>query len=261
MTDLPIYRIDAFADRPFAGNPACVVPLEAPLPDATMQAIAAENNAPATAFFHPAGDAHAIRWFSPATELPLCGHGTLASGFVLLTLREKTRDKAVFVTKSGARLEVTRDGDGLAMTLPAQAPAPCPTPDGLAAALGAAPRETLAASYYLAVFDSADEVIAVDPDFAALRRLGRGTIVTAPGRDGVDCVSRMLVPAAGIDEDAATGSAHAILTPYWTARLGKKRLVARQASRRGATLHCCLAGDRVMLSGRAVLTLEGRITV
>jgi PhzF family phenazine biosynthesis protein len=258
---LPIWRIDAFTDRAFAGNPAAVIRLTEPLPEAAMQAIAAENNMPATAFFRAVGEGFAIRWFSSAVELPLCGHGTLAAGFVILRLLEPARERAVFSTHSGARLEVTRADDSIAMSLPAARPEPCPPPPGLAEALGAVPRDTLAANYYLAVFDDAETVAALSPDFAALRRLGRGTVVTAPGRDGIDFVSRMLVPAKGIDEDAATGSSHCLLAPYWAARLGKTRLRARQLSPRGAAMGCELAQDRVILTGQAVLTLAGKITV
>jgi PhzF family phenazine biosynthesis protein len=261
MTRLPIYQVDAFTDRLFAGNPAAVVPLEDWLPEATMLAIAAENNLPATAFFRREGDSYAIRWFTPAAELPLCGHGTLASAYVILNRLEPAAGRTEFRTKSGALLVVAREGDALAMTLPSDPAAPCPAPAGLAEALGAAPRATLAAQRILAVFDDAATVIHLAPDFAALRRLGRGVIVTAPGGGEYDCVSRVLNPAPGLDEDAVTGSAHGTIVPYWAERLGKTRLKARQASPRGGALDCTLDGDRVTLAGQARLYLEGMITV
>ena len=172
MTRLPIYQVDAFTDRLFAGNPAAVVPLEDWLPEATMQAIAAENNLPATAFFRREGEGYAIRWFTPAAELPLCGHGTLGSAYVILNRLEPAAPRAEFRTKSGALLVVAREGDALAMTLPSDPAKPFPAPAGLAEALGATPRATFAAQRILAVFDDAATVIRLAPDFAALRRLG-----------------------------------------------------------------------------------------
>jgi PhzF family phenazine biosynthesis protein len=260
MTRLPIYQVDAFTDHLFGGNPAGVVLLREWLPEPTMQAIAAENNVPATAFVHKGPEGYALRWFTPSRELPLCGHGTLASAHIVLNRLEPSLDKIVFRTPAGL-LTVTRHGKELAMELPAKPAAACAVPPGLAAALGTAPRAVLASTNYLAVFDDCDDIVGMAPDFAALRQLDRGVIVTAPGRDGIDCVSRYFAPTLGIDEDPVTGSAHCILVPYWAERLGKTRLRARQASSRGGLLSCEMRGASVVLAGHATLYLEGTITV
>jgi predicted PhzF superfamily epimerase YddE/YHI9 len=261
MTRLPIYQIDAFTDHLFRGNPAAVIPLTEWLPEATMRAISTENNMPATAFFCRDGDAYGIRWFTPEAELPLCGHGTLASGYVVLRLLEPSLPHVTFRTRSGTELGIVRDGEALAMSLPSDPAASCEMPVGLVEALGAAPRATLAAQRTLAVFDDPRDVIGLAPNFAALRRLGRGVIVTAPGDKGYDCVSRVFVPAPGIDEDAVTGSAHCTIVPYWIGRLGKPKLKAHQASPRDGELACSLHGERVTLAGHARLYLEGTISI
>lgn len=252
------YQIDAFASRPFTGNPAAVCPLEAWLDDALLQAIAEENNLSETAFFVPAGDGFELRWFTPATEIDLCGHATLASAHVLFELLGYGEAQVVFSTRSG-QLTVCRDADRLAMDFPALPPRPCTTPPALLAGLGETPVETLAADDYIAVFDSAETVRALTPDFSCFRRLDRrGVIVTAPG-DDVDFVSRFFAPKLGVPEDPVTGSAHCELTPYWAARLGRETLAARQVSRRGGELTCRLQGERVILSGRAVTFMCGEI--
>jgi len=257
---LPIYQVDAFASAVFKGNPAAVCPLDAWLPDATMQAIAAENNLAETAFFVPEGEDYGLRWFTPAIEVDLCGHATLASAHVIFDRLKPGRDVVSFSTRSGV-LTVTRAGDRLALDFPAQPPAPCTPPDDLGAALGGAPLEILGSVDYMAVFGSAAEVRALAPDFRRLARLDRrGVIATAPGSD-CDFVSRFFAPRAGIDEDPVTGSAHCALIPYWARRLGKDRLFARQISARGGELDCALRGDRVTIAGRAVLYLEGTIRV
>ena len=259
---LPLYQIDAFADRPFTGNPAAVCPLDAWLPDNLMQAIAAENNLSETAFFVPEGEGYALRWFTPTTEVDLCGHATLAAAHVIFRFLAPLLRTVRFRTGKAGTLSVTREGDLLALYFPAPPPTPCPEPEGLAAALGRAPAAMLAARYDLAVYDMPEEVAALAPDFAALARFDRpALIVTAPGRGEYDFVSRVFAPAFGIDEDPATGAAHCTLIPYWAARLGRTRLLARQVSRRGGTLHCDLRGERVTIAGRAVLYLEGRIEV
>jgi PhzF family phenazine biosynthesis protein len=260
---IPIYQVDAFTDRRFAGNPAAVCPLEAWLPDATLQAIAAENNLSETAFFVPADGGYELRWFTPRTEVDLCGHATLATGHVIFRFLEPELRQVTFRTRRAGVLAVSRQGDGLAMDFPARPAERVATPAGLAAALGAEPAEVLALSRdYLAVFDGAEQVEALRPDFAALSRLDRfAVIVTAPGDGGADFVSRFFAPALGIDEDPVTGSAHCTLAPYWAGRLGKRRLRARQVSARGGDLDCELKGDRVVLAGQAALYLEGWITV
>jgi PhzF family phenazine biosynthesis protein len=256
---IPIYQIDAFADRPFAGNPAAVCPLDAWLPDVVLQAIALENNLSETAFLVPlAGGGYHLRWFTPTVEVPLCGHATLASAHLLLNRLGAAGDSVAFETRSG-RLEVRRDGGRLAMDLPADPPRPVAAPEGLAAALGTAPREVLKGRYWLARLSDEAAVRICRPDIGAVTRLDPGNlIVTAPGKD-VDFVSRFFAPAAGVPEDPVTGSAHCLLTPYWAARLGKTRLTARQLSARGGDLVCELKGERVVLSGACAFYMEGRI--
>jgi PhzF family phenazine biosynthesis protein len=257
-TTIPLYQLDAFADRPFAGNPAAVCPLDAWPPDDRMQAIAAENNLSETAFFvrRPDGD-YDLRWFTPAIEVDLCGHATLASAHVVLNRLTPDARSVTFHTRSGP-LTVARDGDRLVMDFPAQPPAPGAVP-GLAEALGAAPAEVQVGRYAVAVFDDAAAVAALEPDFRAIARLDPPFVVaTAPG-DDCDFVSRFFAPSAGVDEDPVTGSAHCILIPFWAERLGKAALFARQISRRGGALWCRHDGDRVTMAGHCAPYLEGRI--
>lgn len=263
MMQLPIYQVDAFTDRLFGGNPAAVVPLTEWLPDGTMQAIAAENNLAETAFFVSEGDGYALRWFTPAVEVDLCGHATLASAYVITRFLDPARDRVRFRTLQAGTLVVERRGEELAMDFPAWPSTPAETPAALAAALGREPSHCRAGKRdFMAVFDSEEDVAGLQPDLAAIARLCPfALIVTAPGRHGVDFVSRFFAPSAGIDEDPVTGSAHCALTPYWAERLGKTQLKARQLSPRGGDLTCELRGDRVTIAGRAVLYLEGRITV
>jgi PhzF family phenazine biosynthesis protein len=260
---LPLYQVDAFVTgEPFSGNPAAVCPLETWLPDAVMQAIAAENNLSETAFFVPEGGAYRLRWFTPTTEVELCGHATLASAFVIFRFLAPERSTVRFCTEKAGRLAVARDGELLTLDFPVWPPAPCRPPAALAQALGHAPVGVLEARSTLAVYDDAEDVRGLAPDFAALARLAKGgVIVTAPGRGETDFVSRYFAPAAGIDEDPVTGSAHCTLVPYWAARLGKSRLRARQISRRGGALCCELRGERVAIAGRARLYLEGTIEI
>jgi PhzF family phenazine biosynthesis protein len=260
---LPLYQIDAFADRLFAGNPAAVVPLEEWLPVPVMQAIAAENNLAETAFFVRQGEAYGLRWFTPTVEVELCGHATLASAYVIFRFLEPGRARVDFDTLKSGRLGVSRDGDVLALDFPALPSEPCALPPDLPAALGGTPVELHRDRHrLLAIFQRAEEVAALKPDFAALVRQGQGSLIaSAPGKDGVDFVSRYFAPAYGIDEDPVTGSAHCVLTPYWSRRLGKQRLEARQISRRGGALSCTLQGSRVAIAGRCVLYLDGWITV
>ncbi|AQR74390.1 PhzF family phenazine biosynthesis protein [Sphingomonas sp. LM7] len=261
---LPFAQIDAFADRPFTGNPAAVIPLDAWLDDAVLQAIAEENNVSETAFIVPDDSGEAdfeLRWFTPAVEVALCGHATLASGHYVLG-REQDRDLVRFRTRKSRVLEVARHGEGYLMALPGYAPEPQPLP-GLLDALGVAQGETLRhpRGYDLTVLDSAEAVLALAPDFRALAALGDTlNIVTAPGID-TDVISRVFAPAAGIDEDPVTGSAHAVLVPYWAARLGRKHFTAFQASRRGGHVGCELDGDRVILGGKCVTVIEGEFSL
>lgn len=259
---LAIYQVDAFTDKLFAGNPAAVCPLEAWLPEATMQSIAAENNLAETAFFVPKDGDYALRWFTPTVEVDLCGHATLASAHVVFSFLDPKRETVSFRTVKAGTLHVTRRGDMLEMDFPSRPAVAAKPPPSLLAALGGKPSAVLRARDLLVVYDSAAEVAALKPDFAALGKEDCWAVIaTAPGENGVDFVSRFFAPAQGIDEDPATGSSHCTLTPYWAQRLGKTALEARQLSRRGAALRCTLQGDRVKIAGRAVLYLEGKILV
>lgn len=261
---IPIYQVDAFADEPFSGNPAAVCPLESWLPDERMQAIAAENNLSETAFFVAEGEAYALRWFTPGSEVDLCGHATLAAAHVIFEFLAPSRAKVEFRTKSGL-LTVERAGELLALDFPAQPARACQVPDGLLPALGREPGEVLANDRdYLVVFGSESCVRALEPDFRALAQLDRMAVcVTAPGemRDGPDFVSRFFAPGVGIDEDPVTGSAHCMLVPYWSERLQKTKLDARQVSARGGRLVCEARGDRVRIAGKARTYLEGTILI
>lgn len=260
---LAMYIIDAFAERPLAGNPAAVCPLDAWLPEATMQAIAAEMNLAETVFFapEPAGDAYAIRWFTPTREVDLIGHATLAAGHLVLT-RMRPAATSVRFTSKGDDLVVTRDGVALTLEMPALRPHSIEAPPALAAALGRAPEQVLAAKHYLCIYDAAEAVRALRPDMAALTALDLpAVIVTAPGSGGFDFVSRFFAPANGVPEDAVSGVAHLCLAPYWSERLGKARLVGHQLSQRGGIVRCEDFGARVRLGGSAVVFLEGTIAV
>lgn len=260
---LPLYQIDAFVtERPFSGNPAAVCPIDEWLSADLMQAVAAENNLSETAFFVPEGEGYRLRWFTPTTEVDLCGHATLASAFVVFSrLRPQARSVA-FRTEKAGTLTVSRDGDLLALDFPARPPEPCAMSEEVIAALGRRPIELLAARDYLAVYDNADEIAGLRPDLTAVAALDRfAVIVTAQGRGGIHFVSRFFAPAHGVPEDPVTGSAHCTLIPYWADRLGTARLKARQLSARGGALSCEIRGDRVSIAGRAVSHLEGTITL
>jgi PhzF family phenazine biosynthesis protein len=259
MESYPFTQVDAFADRPFAGNSAAVMPLDHWLPDDLLQAIAMEHNLSETAFTVPSDDGEAdyeLRWFTPTVEVALCGHATLASGHALIGTRERVR----FRTRKAGLLEVARDGDAYLMSLPAYRAEPKPLPRVLAG-LGIEAAETLwhPGFYALVVLGSEAEVRALRPDFRALAAEGDVlTIVTAPG-DETDVVSRVFACGAGIDEDPVTGSAHCVLAPYWAERLGRPSFTAFQASRRGGRLTCRLEGDRAILGARCVTVIEGRM--
>ncbi len=270
MTTLPFTQVDAFADAPFTGNPAAVMPLEHWLDDATLQAIAAENNLSETAFTVPlpdgAGADYELRWFTPALEVALCGHATLASGHVLMGARDAVR----FRTRKAGDLVVRRASDGAyALDLPGWPMDPVAPGDSgaraMARMMGGAPVALLAhpGGYRLFVYAGADEVLALRPDFAALRGCDPGDILyiaTAPGTE-TDVLSRVFAPGAGIDEDPVTGSAHSLLVPYWAQRLGRAAFTAYQASARGGHLGCELAGDRVILTGRCRTVIEGTFSL
>ena len=256
---IPIYQVDAFTQGPFSGNPAAVCPLDAWLDDATMQSIAAENNLAETAFLVATGSGYDLRWFTPAIEVDLCGHATLAAGYVVLNHLQPDLDAVAFETMSG-RLVVSRDGDRLSMDFPARAPTPMGTSQALNEALGEVPSEVHLSRDILAVFDDEASVRRLSPDQAGLFALGEGmgVIVSARG-DTVDFVSRFFAPKAGVAEDPVTGSAHCTLVPFWAERLGKSCLVAHQVSPRGGELLCEHRGERVIMSGRCTLFLTGSI--
>lgn len=262
MTLLPLIQVDAFADRPFTGNPAAVMPLEEWLPDELLQAIATENNLSETAFTVPDETGEAdfeLRWFTPGLEIKLCGHATLASGHVLLCGDDHIR----FRTRRAGILEVSRAGDGYEMALPAYPPLPQPLPH-LVVGLGCDAVETLwhEGRYALIVLENEAQVRALKPDFRVLIDDGDTmTIATAPG-DATDVVSRVFVPGAGVDEDPVTGSAHSVLVPYWAQRLGRSdAMTFFQASARGGNLTGRLDGDRVILTGKCVTVIEGLMQI
>lgn len=264
---LDLFQVDAFAARPFEGNPAAIVPLKAWLSEEQMLAIAAENNLAETAFFVPEGDGFGLRWFTPTVEVELCGHATLATAHVILRHLEPDREDVSFDTRSG-KLTVSRGTDGrLVMDFPARPSKPTPEPKDLGAMLGAQPRMVLSGTNLIVVFDSAADVARLKPAFEPLARFteprNQGVIATAAGDEGsgFDFVSRFFAPAHGINEDSVTGSAHCDLMPFWTKKLKKDVLVARQISARGGTLWCRLAGDRVFLEGTCADYLKGTINI
>ncbi|MBZ5607104.1 MAG: PhzF family phenazine biosynthesis protein [Acidobacteriia bacterium] len=255
---LPMYQVDAFSGQVFSGNPAAVCPLEQWLPDQQMQSIAAENNLAETAFFVPNGHGYHLRWFTPTVEVDLCGHATLASAFVILTELTPSATSVRFESKSGT-LIVTRDGDQFSLDFPARPPEECQPYPQLVPALGGRPEKVLASHDYLVVYGSEDEVRALQPKMDALMHIDRfAVIVTAPGKH-VDFVSRFFAPSQGVPEDPVTGRAHCTLIPYWSKRLGKKKLRAHQVSKRGGELWCEDRGDRVIIAGQAVRFLQGTI--
>ncbi|MBV8082092.1 MAG: PhzF family phenazine biosynthesis protein [Candidatus Eremiobacteraeota bacterium] len=258
---IPLYQIDAFTGRVFGGNPAAVCPLDAWLPDPTMQSIGLENNVSETAFIVPQNGDYAIRWFTPACEVDLCGHATLASGYAIFNILEPSRTSVTFSSKSGP-LHVTRQDDTIILNFPARAGVLCDPPAELLAALNVKPEAVYKASDYMAVFKSEAEIRALRPDMAKLAAIDgiRAFICTAPG-DSVDFVSRFFAPKQGINEDPVTGSAHCTLIPYWSKRLGRNPLRALQLSARGGELYCEDLGDRVAIAGRAALYLEGAIHI
>jgi PhzF family phenazine biosynthesis protein len=257
---IPLYQIDAFSAHLFAGNPAAVCPLETWLDAAVMQQIAAENNLAETAFFVRESEGYRIRWFTPTTEVDLCGHATLAAAHVLFEHLGYKGEKLTFDSRSGP-LHVTRSGTMLSLDFPAEPPLAVPVPPEIVKAFGKPPVEVLKASDYIVVFPDGEALNELTPDLDALRALDlRGVCITAR-HDRYDFVSRFFAPNVGIDEDPVTGSAHTQLTPYWAKRLGKKRLFAKQLSPRGGELRCELAGNRVIISGEAVTYLQGKISL
>jgi predicted PhzF superfamily epimerase YddE/YHI9 len=258
---VPLYVVDAFASRPFTGNPAAVCLLEGPADDAWMQAVAAEMSLSETAFVRPLEESFELRWFTPTTEVELCGHATLASAHVLWETRSlQPEDRARFHTRFRGLLTVKRAGDAIEMDFPADPPAPGSLPDGLVAAVGVQPKESLQArAGYLLELADEDKVRGVEPDF---RRLAEHeTVMITAAADGTefDFVSRCFAPQYGIDEDPVTGSAHCSLGPYWAERLRRDELTGYQASARGGSVGVRVAGDRVLLAGDAVSVVRGEL--
>jgi predicted PhzF superfamily epimerase YddE/YHI9 len=263
---ITLFQVDAFTDRVFSGNPAAICPLDQWLDDETMLAIAAENNLSETAFCVQEREQFGLRWFTPKAEVQLCGHATLAAGFVVFNFLQRGATSVRFQTCSGL-LIVQQDGDRLAMDLPLIPAGPCAAPPDLLAGLNAPPRlllesgETAADRNYFVVYDSEDEVRSAEPDLLRLEKLHpAGVCLTAPGRES-DFVSRYFAPSYGIPEDPVTGSTHCTLAPYWSERLGKKVLHARQVSQRGGDLILEPCGERVILRGKAVLYLKGELSL
>ncbi|WP_374308703.1 PhzF family phenazine biosynthesis protein [Dongia sp.] len=263
----PIYQVDAFTDRAFAGNPAGVMPLKTWLPDQTLQSIAAEMNLAETAFFVPKGEGYHLRWFTPTVEVKLCGHATLASAFVFNRLIDPTIKAMRFDTLSGP-LHVRADGARFELDFPVlafEANADTSIPARIGKAIGQLPVDVVVSPVYdafLARLESVAAVRAAVPDYPALEQLGRDLIITADGKaEGVDFVSRFFAPLHGIPEDPVTGSSHCVLAPYWQGQLGKDSFHARQVSRRGGDLWLTLAGDRLKIAGHAVCVLSGEIEV
>jgi PhzF family phenazine biosynthesis protein len=257
-----VCHVDAFTDKPFAGNPAAVCLLAGPADERWMQNVAAEMNLSETAFLHPENDGYRLRWFTPVVEVALCGHATLASAHVLWeTGRLDSTAPARFHTLSGL-LTCTRTGDGIEMNFPARIAEPAEAPAGLADALGVQPQFLGRSAYdFLVEVDSADTLRSMNPDFARLARVPvRGVIVTSRSdRLEFDFLSRFFAPASGVNEDPVTGSAHCTLGPFWQTRFGKTEFVAAQVSARGGVLKVRIAGDRVFLGGRAVTVLRGEL--
>jgi len=257
-----IFQIDAFTAQRFSGNPAAVMPLDCFLDDAALQAIAAENNLAETAFLVVEGGDYRLRWFTPTTEVPLCGHATLASAAVVMERLEPGRTTVVFHSASGP-LTVRRTETGYVMEFPVRPSEPVPTPPGLAEALGVVPIEVFVNAFnYLALLEGPQVLRALAPDMAAVLRMDRpGVIVTAPGDGPYDFISRYFAPAKGIPEDPVTGAAHCMLAPFWAKRLGKTVFRAFQASQRGGEITCRLIHDRVELEGSCVFYLEGTVEI
>lgn len=257
---IPIYQIDAFANKQFEGNPAAVCYLEEWIEDDLMQKIAKENNLSETAFFVKKGDIYELRWFTPEKEIDLCGHATLATAYVVFTYLDKNIKKISFKTKSGV-LEVFKEDNLLSMIFPSRKGDKCKAPNELIKGLGREPKEVYKSRDYMAVFETEEEIKNLNLNMEELKKLDSfGVIVTAKGKK-VDFVSRYFAPKAGVDEDPVTGSAHCTLVPYWKEVLNKDEFVAYQMSDRGGVIFCKDLGDKIKISGKAVSYLEGYVRI
>ncbi len=256
---LPFYQVDAFTSKLFGGNPAAVMPLEKWLDDETLQNIAAENNLSETAFFVKEGEHYHIRWMTPVNEVPLCGHATLASAYVIFNFIEKNLNKINFFSKSG-ELIVTREGDLLTLDFPKHKPTPLVMNETIQKCFERKPIEVLQNGFYLLIiFESEEYIRNLKPDFELIKQLHPHAVIVSAKGDQADFVSRMFAPNEGINEDPVTGSAHTVLVPYWSEKLSKKNFRALQVSKRGGELICHDDGDRVRISGRAVLYATGNV--
>jgi PhzF family phenazine biosynthesis protein len=259
---LTLYQVDAFTGKLFGGNPAAVIPLDHWIDEQLMQQLAMENNLSETVFFVPKGDDFEIRWFTPASEINLCGHATLASAFVLYNILDFRKPKLVFHSKSG-KLEIEKRGDLYVMDFPAWVPQRIQDyPENLQQALGIS--EIVGVYKYrdlLIELNKEEDVRNAKPDFTAIKRIGEKMIITAPGIEGVDFVSRFFAPSVGVDEDPVTGSAHSQLIPFWSEKLGKKKMHAKQLSQRGGELWVGHWGDRVSMAGQCAFYMKGEIDV
>jgi len=258
---IPIFQVDAFTSNLFGGNPAAVCVLDQWLADDLMQSIAAENNLSETAFLVKHQEGYEIRWFTPAVEVALCGHATLASAYVLFQFYRQTDHSLTFDSKSGP-LTVTRNQEQLTLNFPADPASPSSTPDGLEESLGIRPLAVFKGKTdYLILLNDEQSVLSLNPDFKKLAQVqARGVIVTAPG-DSHDFVSRFFAPASGVDEDPVTGSAHCTLAPFWYQKTQKNPLFAYQCSQRGGMLTCTMQDNRILLTGNAKLYLKGEIYI
>ncbi|MBF0432545.1 MAG: PhzF family phenazine biosynthesis protein [Fibrobacteria bacterium] len=255
---IPFYQIDTFTDEMFKGNAAGVCPLEQWISDKLMLKISAENNLSETAFFVKENHTYHIRWFTPTTEVDLCGHATLASAYVLFNHLEYAHNKVIFASKSGT-LTIKRQNDLLQLDFPSQPPTPSKKPAFLFEGLGKNPQEILRAVDYIVIYKDESDIVSLNPDFNILNKIEtRGICVTAPGKNS-DFVSRFFAPRYGINEDPVTGSTHCALIPYWAKKLNKNKLKAKQLSKRGGTLYCELNNDRVLISGKATTYLIGEL--
>ena len=258
--ELSLYQIDAFASKSFEGNPAAICPLDEWLPDQLMQSIAQENNLSETAFFTPTAKGFHIRWFTPASEVDLCGHATLASAYVLFNILGHKNDRVEFDSKSGI-LTVTKNNEWLVLDFPAQPPVICDTPKEILKAFNIAPIECLKSEDYIVVFEREIDIESAQPDLEQLKKLDlRGVIITAKS-SRYDFIARFFAPKYGIPEDPVTGSAYTQLAPYWASKIGSKRFNVKQVSSRGGELSCEIVDDRVLISGKAVSYLEGKIKI
>jgi predicted PhzF superfamily epimerase YddE/YHI9 len=258
--EIDLYQIDAFADRVFAGNPAAVCPLQAWLPDPVLQSIAQENNLSETAFIMAEGDQYHIRWFTPVSEVDLCGHATLAAAYVLFEILDTGKEMLSFISRSGV-LTVTRDRNILRMDLPSQPPTICMPPQALIGAFSSVAKEYLCAEDYIVVFDNENDVLSAIPDLGMLKKLDRRGVIITASSEKYDFVTRFFAPKYGISEDPVTGSAYTQLVPYWAEKTANSQFHARQLSVRGGDLHCELETDRVVIAGQCAVYLQGKIFI